>query len=64
MKKCIYCKIEILDGRAMEVCDECGYKVWGSKMFGAIKSNMDDAQSKGDLVSTNLGGTENGSEKY
>lgn len=48
-KKCVYCKSEISDGRAVDVCDVCGERVWGNKMFNTIKQNMDDAQEKGDL---------------
>jgi hypothetical protein len=49
MAKCTYCKCQIADGSAIEVCDICGVKVWGQKMFNAIKSNMEDARSRGDL---------------
>ena len=33
----------------MEVCEKCGYEVWGSNMFNAIKKNMSDAKEKGDI---------------
>lgn len=49
MRKCVYCSSEILDNRAMQICDRCGEKVWGKKMFDAIKKTTDDAQEKGDL---------------
>ena len=49
MRKCVYCSSEILDSRAMQICDRCGEKVWGRKMFDAIKKTTDDAQEKGDL---------------
>ncbi len=48
-KKCVYCLGEILDGRALDVCDRCGVGVWGHKMFNAILQNMDDARERGDL---------------
>ncbi|VVB78713.1 Uncharacterised protein [uncultured archaeon] len=49
MAKCTYCKCQISDGRALEVCDRCGVAVWGPKMFKAIQGNMNEAQAKGDL---------------
>jgi len=49
MRKCVYCSSEILDNRAMQICDRCGEKVWGKKMFDAIKKTTDEAQEKGDL---------------
>lgn len=49
MGKCIYCKSGIEDDRAVDVCDMCGRKVWGDKMFNAIKQNMGNAKEKGDL---------------
>jgi len=49
MKKCIYCNQEIVDGRAVDVCDKCGVRVWGEKMFKAIINNMQNAREKGDL---------------
>jgi len=52
VNRCVYCKEEILDDRAVDVCDNCGHKVWGQKMFGAIKSNMENARSNGDLCHT------------
>ncbi len=53
MGKCIYCGCELSDGRVMEVCDECGLKVWGKKMFEAIVKNMNDARDNGDLCHMN-----------
>ena len=47
MRKCVYCSSEILDNRAMQICDRCGEKVWGKKMFDAIKKTTDEAQEKG-----------------
>lgn len=47
--RCVYCKREIDDDRAVSVCDSCGKNVWGDKMFGAIKENMGNAKEKGDL---------------
>jgi uncharacterized UBP type Zn finger protein len=49
MSNCVYCKAEISDDRAVDVCDRCGLQVWGSKMFNAIKQNMENARDKGDL---------------
>jgi len=47
--RCMYCNNELPDGRVLSVCDSCGIKVWGEKMFYAIVSNMEDAKDKGDL---------------
>lgn len=49
MAKCIYCKSQIEDNRAVDVCDKCGIKVWGERMFQAIMDNMHSAREKGDL---------------
>ena len=49
MSKCIYCNCQIDDSRAIDVCDMCGIKVWGDKMFHAIKQNMENARSEGNL---------------
>ena len=54
MIKCVYCKGEISDGRSMEICDNCGEKVWGKKMFDTIKQNTDDARDRNDLCRTNM----------
>ncbi len=53
MSKCIYCGCEISDNRVMEVCDACGVKVWGEKMFSTIVKNMNDARDNGDLCHMN-----------
>jgi DNA-directed RNA polymerase subunit RPC12/RpoP len=50
MRNCVYCSSEILDKRAMQICDRCGEKVWGKKMFDAIKKATDDAEERGDLA--------------
>ncbi len=55
-KKCIYCKKEITEDRAIDVCDTCGVGVWGPKMFNTIVRKMEDAREKNDLVSTNTVG--------
>jgi hypothetical protein len=49
VQKCIYCGAEIHDDRPLTVCNSCGVKVWGEKMFRAIVTNMEDARDKGDL---------------
>jgi hypothetical protein len=48
-EKCIYCGAEITDDRPLTVCNSCGVKVWGEKMFRTIVNNMEDAREKGDL---------------
>jgi uncharacterized UBP type Zn finger protein len=52
-KKCVYCNVQIEDERSLDVCDRCGLKVWGEKMFKTIMQNMDSARDRGDLCSTN-----------
>jgi len=52
--KCVYCKAEISDDRAVEVCNRCGVMVWGEKMFNTILQNMGDAKERDDLCCTNL----------
>jgi len=54
MVKCVYCGDEISDGRAMEICDSCGFNVWGKKMFEAIKQNTNEARENDDLCKTNM----------
>ena len=49
VNKCVYCKGSLSDGRAIDVCDSCGVKVWGQKMFGAIKSETACSRERGDL---------------
>ena len=46
---CVYCKRDITDGRAVDVCNNCGVGVWGEKMFKAIINNMGNARESGDL---------------
>ena len=53
-KKCIYCKTDINDDRALDVCNRCGVGVWGEKMFNAILKNMGEANEKGDLCNSNI----------
>ncbi len=53
-KKCIYCKTEIPDESVIDFCSRCGIGVWGEKMFKTILQNMEEARSRGDLVSTNM----------
>jgi len=54
-KKCVYCSSPISDSRAIDVCDTCGFQVWGKKMFDAIKSNMNSAQADGNLCDPGRG---------
>jgi uncharacterized UBP type Zn finger protein len=49
MRKCVYCLSDLKDDRSMEICDRCGEKVWGKKMFDAIKKTTDEARDKGNL---------------
>jgi len=49
MGKCVYCKAELSNESVVEICDQCGIKSYGSKMFKAIVENMKQAQVRGDL---------------
>jgi len=53
-KKCIYCRSEICDTRSLDVCNKCGFEVWGEKMFNTILKNMEEAENKGDLCNSNI----------
>ena len=48
-KKCIYCSSPVDEKCVIDFCDKCGERVWGPKMFAAIKKNMEDAQEDGNL---------------
>ncbi len=54
VNKCVYCKREISDDRAVDVCTPCGHGIWGEKMFKAIIDNMGSARAKGDLYQGNV----------
>jgi len=49
MKKCIYCRAEVLDSCVIDFCEKCGINVFGRKMFDAIVQNMEEARENGDL---------------
>jgi len=50
MKKCIYCKQNIVaDNSVIDFCERCGKGVFGEKMFNAIVQNMEEAEERGDL---------------
>ena len=55
-KKCIYCRKDIPSESVIDFCEKCGKGVWGEKMFNAIVQNMEEANNKGDLCSTNMNG--------
>jgi uncharacterized UBP type Zn finger protein len=61
--KCVYCKKEINDGRAVDVCTPCGIGIWGEKMFRAIVNNMDSARDKGDLYQGSVTSVGNSTRK-
>lgn len=47
--KCVYCCSEISTDRTMQICDRCGIKVWGEKMFKAILSSTETEKEKGNM---------------
>ena len=49
-KRCFYCKREIPEDCALDVCDDCGRGVWGEKMFKAIRGKMENERDKGNLM--------------
>ena len=49
VKKCVYCTGQIPEDYVLDVCEKCGYEVWGAKMFKTIQQNMKDAHQKGDI---------------
>ena len=49
VKKCIYCKKEIVNERVADICDRCGIGVWGEKMFKAIIFGMEKEKEKGNM---------------
>jgi len=53
-KKCIYCKCEVQDNSVIDFCESCGIKVWGPKMFNAIKASMEESRDRGDLEQGNV----------
>ena len=59
-KKCIYCKGEVPADRIMEVCDGCGRKTWGDKMFKAIIENTNKENVKGNLELGRVGEDDTG----
>ncbi len=55
VNKCGFCKVEIPDAQAFEVCEKCGHSIWGDKMYKAIVDNMQGAKTKGDLYQGSVG---------
>ena len=48
-KSCIYCNTSIEEDSVVDVCRNCGLKVWGEKMFQTIIDNMESARETGNL---------------
>jgi len=55
VKRCVYCSVELSSECVVDVCEKCGYGVWGPKMFNVIKQNMECARDKGDLHQGSVG---------
>ena len=53
-RKCIYCKSGVADNSVIDFCEKCGVKVWGVKMFNAIRSSMEESRERGDLEQGNV----------
>jgi hypothetical protein len=49
VNKCMYCSAGLSAESVLDVCNSCGPKVWGDKMFKAIIANMENAREVGDL---------------
>jgi len=49
MAKCVYCRNDVPHERTMQICDNCGCKVWGHKMFSAILKGTDCEKEKGNM---------------
>ncbi len=56
MKKCGFCKDNMADDAVFEVCEKCGHKIWGDRMFKAIVDNMQQAKEAGDLYQGSVTG--------
>ena len=41
--------MELSEEIPLDVCQTCGFKVWGTKMYNAIVQNMSDARDSGHL---------------
>jgi len=48
VNKCVYCKSDVAND-VLDVCNKCGTKVWGPKMFQAIVASMQKSKDRGDL---------------
>jgi len=49
VKKCIYCGCQLSEAKVIDFCNQCGCEAFGTKMFKAIISNMEEAEERGDL---------------
>jgi len=50
VRKCIYCKQEVSEDSVIDFCERCGIGVFGEKLFGTIKGNMERARANDDLT--------------
>ena len=48
-KNCVYCRGDVPQERAMDVCDRCGRAVWGEKMFKTIVEGTNNEMEKGNM---------------
>ena len=55
VKRCCFCKSELVEEWAFEVCERCGHGIWSEKMFNAIRENMERAKKSGDLFQGSVG---------
>lgn len=54
MKKCIYCNNGLSEDSVFDVCESCGFQVWGEKMYKTILENMEGAKANGTLLNSDL----------
>jgi hypothetical protein len=64
VNKCVYCKTEVPEGRTMEICDRCGAKIWGEKMFHAIVEGTNQEKTKGNMELGQVSGLSTPPKKF
>jgi hypothetical protein len=62
--KCVYCKGSVPEERVMQICDRCGVKVWGARMFEAILKGTNSEAEKGNLELGRVGEENSREQKF